>query len=65
MPVAGGGRNQALPAAGTEIVEHRTKKGKTLRGIIRTDLTEEEAKTIDPYSFKKDNGWFIRLKKEK
>jgi hypothetical protein len=65
MHVEGGGRDQASPAAGTDIVEHRTKRGKTLRGIIRTDLTEEEAKTIDPYSFKKDNGWFIRFEKEK
>lgn len=47
-----------------EIVEHVTKggKGKTLRGIIRRDLTLDEAKEIDPYTFKKDGGYFIREK---
>lgn len=46
------------------IVEHITKggKGKTIRGIIRTDLTWAEAKAIDEYTFKKDGGWFIREK---
>jgi len=45
-----------------EIVEHTTKKGKTLRGIIRRDLTGDQASTIDPYTFRKDGGWFIREK---
>ncbi|WP_313453308.1 methyltransferase domain-containing protein [Stutzerimonas nitrititolerans] len=47
-----------------QIVEHVTKggKGKTIRGIIRTDLTYAEAKAIDEYTFKKDGGWFIREK---
>lgn len=53
-------------AAKTEhkLVEHTTKngKGKTIRGIIRTDLTQDQAKEIDPYTFKKDGGWFIREK---
>lgn len=46
------------------IVEHVTKggKGKTIRGIVRTDLTYAEAKAIDEYTFKKDGGWFIREK---
>lgn len=46
------------------IVEHVTKggKGKTIRGIIRTDLTYAEAKAIDEYTFKKDGGYFIREK---
>lgn len=48
-----------------EIVEHITKKGKRLRGVIRTDLTKEQAQSIDPYTFRKKNeagetGWFIR-----
>ena len=43
-----------------EIIEHVTKKGKTLRGIIKTDLLREEAEKIDPYTFRKDGGWFIR-----
>src|SRR5690606_2734313 len=34
----------------------------TLRGIIRKDLTKEEAAEIDPYTFKKNGGWFIREK---
>lgn len=42
--------------------EHVTGKGKTLRGIVRTGVTQEQAKAIDPYTFKKDGGWFIREK---
>lgn len=49
--------DEALP-----IVEHTTKKGKTLRGVVRADLTKEEAQAIDPYTFRKDGGWFIREK---
>lgn len=45
-----------------EIVEHVTGRGRTLRGIIRRDLTLDEAKEIDPYTFKKDGGYFIREK---
>lgn len=45
-----------------EIVTHITVKGKELRGIIRKDLTREEAKAIDEYTFRKDGGWFIREK---
>lgn len=45
---------------GPEIVEHVTRKGKTLRGVIRRDLTQEQAKQIDEYTFRKDGGWFIR-----
>lgn len=42
------------------IVEHITGKGKTLRGVVRTDLTLDQAKAIDKYTFKKDGGLFIR-----
>ena len=45
-----------------ELVEHVTGKGKTLRGVVRADLTQEQAKEIDPYTFKKNGGWFIREK---
>jgi len=45
-----------------EIVEHVTGKGKTLRGIVRRDLDKDSATDIDPYTFKKDGGWFIREK---
>jgi len=51
---------QTAPAP--QLVEHVTGKGKTLRGVVRTDLTQAEAKEIDPYTFKKDGGWFIREK---
>lgn len=44
------------------MVEHTTGKGKVLRGVVRADLTQEQAKEIDPYTFKKDGGWFIREK---
>ena len=44
------------------IVEHITQKGKTLKGIIRMDLTKEQAQAIDPYTFRKDGGFFIRDK---
>ena len=42
------------------IVEHVTAKGKTLRGTIRKDLTLEQAKAIDRFTFKKDGGYFVR-----
>jgi hypothetical protein len=46
---------------GADIVEHVTAKGKTIRGVIRTDLTKEQAQSIDPYTWKKNGGFFIRL----
>lgn len=42
------------------IVEHITQKGKKILGVIRTDLTKEQAQAIDPYTWKKDGGYFIR-----
>lgn len=45
---------------GLPIVEHVTGRGKTIRGIIRADLTQAQAKGIDAFTFKKDGGWFIR-----
>jgi hypothetical protein len=45
-----------------EVVEHTTKKGKVIRGVVRTDLSYSEAKAIDEFTFKKDGGWFIREK---
>lgn len=44
------------------IVEYTTKKGKVIRGVVRTDLSYAEAKAIDEFTFKKDGGWFIREK---
>lgn len=57
-----GGPGQNTPAAGGSlpIVEHVTGKGKTLRGVVRTDLDLRQAKEIDTGSFKKDGGFFIR-----
>lgn len=47
------------------IIEHVTGKGKTLRGVVRTDLSQAEAKAIDKFTFRKagsdgKQGWFIR-----
>lgn len=50
------------PEPKEEIVEHTTGKGKVLRGFIRKGLTRDEAKAIDPFTFKKDGGYFIRAK---
>jgi hypothetical protein len=44
------------------MIEHVTGKGKTITGIVRTDLTKDEAKEIDPYTFPKNGGFFIRSK---
>jgi len=55
--------NEQAPAApGPEIIEYVTKKQKVLRGIIRTDLSLEQAKAIDPYTWKMNGGYFIREK---
>lgn len=64
LPEAGETEQEGEATVEHEIVEHVTKggKGKTIRGIIRTDLTYAEAKAIDEYTFKKDGGWFIREK---
>jgi len=56
---------EAVPAEekpAHDIVEHTTGKGKVLRGIVRTDITGNQAKEIDPYTFRKNGGWFIREK---
>jgi hypothetical protein len=42
------------------LVQHTTKKGKILTGTVRTDLDQAGAKKLDPFTFKKDGGWFIR-----
>ncbi|MBI9087534.1 MAG: hypothetical protein JEZ11_28355, partial [Desulfobacterales bacterium] len=43
-------------------VVHITQKGKALKGVIAMDLTQEQAKEIDKYTWKKMGGYFIRLK---
>lgn len=51
------------PEPKEEIVEHTVQKsGKVLRGVIRTGLTKDQAKEIDPFTFKKGDGYFIRAK---
>lgn len=45
-----------------EIVEYKTQKGKTLRGVVRKDLDQFGAQEIDPYTFRYQGGWFIREK---
>jgi len=53
----------AAPAPDLPLVEYRTaKKGKVLRGVVRTDLTEAQAREIDPYTMRHQGGWFIREK---
>lgn len=56
-PLTGG-----VEAEGLNWVEHTTAKGKTIRGIVRKDLTVQQAKEIDPFTFRKDGGFFIREK---
>lgn len=51
-----------VDAAAAQIIEHATKQGKILRGIVRADLDQASAKAIDPYTFRKNGGWFIREK---
>jgi len=53
---------QPAKQAQHELVEHITQKGKTIKGVIRKDLTKAQAQAIDPYTFKKDGGYFIREK---
>lgn len=50
------------PEPKEELIEHITGKGKKLIGVIRTGLTKDEAKEIDPFTFKKGDGYFIRSK---
>ncbi|MCK2122125.1 hypothetical protein [Pseudomonas sp. PNPG3] len=57
------GEEQEPPVPVPDIIEYTTKKtGKVLRGIIRTDLTLDQAKAIDPYTWKMNGGYFIREK---
>jgi hypothetical protein len=58
---------QAAPIE--DLISVTTSKGKVLRGIIRADLTKEQAKLIDPHTWiptgdngEKLDGYFIRKK---
>lgn len=54
------GAQAPAPAPQHEIIEYTTKRGKVLRGIIRTDLSQAEAKAIDQYTWRMNGGYFIR-----
>ncbi|WP_452124558.1 DEAD/DEAH box helicase family protein, partial [Entomomonas asaccharolytica] len=41
------------------IVEHTTARGKVIKGII-ANISKEQAKAIDKYTFQKEGGFFIR-----
>lgn len=58
------GAVQLPPVAVGDLVEVTTKAGKVLRGVLRTDLTREQAKAIDPFTWipKGHQGYFIREK---
>lgn len=43
-------------------VEHVTGKGKTLSGVVTKTLTKDQVSAIDKFTFKKDGGYFIRMK---
>lgn len=45
-----------------ELITHTTPRGKLLAGFVIDWLDEDQAKEIDPYTFKKDGGWFIRAR---
>lgn len=53
---------EPAPAEHPDLVEHVTGKGKTLRGVVRADIDGHAAAAIDPYTFRKNGGWFIREK---
>lgn len=42
-------------------IEYETKRGKLLKGVIAKDLTEDQAKKFDKYTWRKDGGYFIRM----
>ncbi|WP_452124557.1 DEAD/DEAH box helicase family protein, partial [Entomomonas asaccharolytica] len=41
------------------IVEHITARGKVIKGIV-ANISKEQAKAIDKYTFQKEGGFFIR-----
>ena len=60
-PVEGLTTAEAAPATDNpDLISHTTQAGKVIRGVVRTDLSQDQAKAVDPYTFKKNGGWFIR-----
>ncbi|TRX56686.1 hypothetical protein [Thalassomonas sp. M1454] len=45
-----------------DIIEHKTAKGKVLVGSVIEGFTKEELSKIDPYTFYKSKGFFVRQK---
>ena len=62
VTLEGPGAVEAQAQEPPKIIEYKTKRDKILRGIIRTDLTLAEAKSIDPYTWRMNGGYFIREK---
>ncbi|NCC41478.1 MAG: hypothetical protein EOM21_19045, partial [Gammaproteobacteria bacterium] len=61
LPVDGLEQEQSTPdEAKPGIIEHVTQAGKTIRGVVAKGITQSQAKAIDPWTFKKNGGWFIR-----
>lgn len=58
---AGQQEGAMLPRAGRKLVDHFTAKGKRLEGVV-FEGDKAQAEVFDPYTFKKDGGWFIRAK---
>lgn len=58
---AGQQEGTMLPRAGRKLVDHFTAKGKRLEGVV-FEGDKAQAEVFDPYTFKKDGGWFIRAK---
>jgi N12 class adenine-specific DNA methylase len=42
------------------VIEHETRKGKKLQGVIVNGITRADAEAIDKYTFPKNGGFFIR-----
>ncbi len=47
---------------GRPLVTHTTKSGKPLQGVVVQGMDRDTAGLYDPYTFKKDGGYFIRAK---
>ncbi|PML61743.1 hypothetical protein BCS98_02565 [Vibrio breoganii] len=46
------------------LVTHISGRGRKLQGWVLKTLSKEEVEKIDPYTFSKDRGWFVRSKHE-
>ena len=56
-PVEGLTTAEAAPATDNpDLISHTTQAGKVIRGVVRTDLSQDQAKAVDPYTFKKNGG---------